>query len=121
MTIDMDRRFGLLKVNFPIFIGHTGAMIAINKRLLGIILAVPALLLIPLIAGRFSSEVQWSPFDFVVAGGLLLGTGLLSEIAIRQVRRRSHRILIVMLILLAFLLIWIDLAVGIFGLPTSGS
>ena len=48
-----------------------------NKRLIGIVLTVALLLLIPFIAMQFTNEVKWSLPDFVAAGVLLLGTGLL--------------------------------------------
>ena len=42
-------------------------MIRQNKRLIGIVLAVPLLLLIPLIAMLFTGEVKWTLLDFIVA------------------------------------------------------
>ena len=38
-------------------------------------LVTALLLLIPLLAMRFTDEVAWSPTDFAVAGALLFGTG----------------------------------------------
>lgn len=92
-----------------------------SKRLIAIVLAVPALLLIPFIAMQFTDEVNWSPFDFVVMGCLLLGTGLLCELAIRKIKTIRYRIIIVAVILIALFLIWAELAVGIFGTPFAGS
>ncbi|MDO9553345.1 hypothetical protein [Rhodonellum sp.] len=92
-----------------------------NKRLIGIVLAVAFLLLIPLIAMQFTEEVVWTLLDFVVMGLLLLGTGLLSEFIIRNVKNLNTRIAIIGVILLGFLLIWAELAVGIFGTPFAGS
>ena len=92
-----------------------------NKRLTGIVLAVAILLLIPLIAMQFTSEVDWKPFDFIVMGILLLGTGLLCELVIRNVKRTRHRIIICGALLATFFLVWAELAVGIFGSPFAGS
>lgn len=92
-----------------------------NKRLTGIVLTVALLLLIPLIAMQFTDEVDWSPFDFVIMGILLLGTGLMSEFVMRKVKKNQYRIILVGAILIAFLLIWAELAVGIFGTPFAGS
>lgn len=92
-----------------------------NKRLLSILLAVPALLLIRLIAMQFSSEVNWSLFDFLVMGILLTGVGLTLEFVLRKVKRKTSRIALIAAILIAFLLIWAELAVGIFGTPFAGS
>ncbi|ERM80505.1 hypothetical protein P872_13045 [Rhodonellum psychrophilum GCM71 = DSM 17998] len=92
-----------------------------NKRLIGIVLAVAFLLLLPLIAMQFTEEVAWTLLDFVVMGVLLLGTGLLSEFIIRNVKNLNTRIAIIGVILLGLLLIWAELAVGIFGTPFAGS
>jgi hypothetical protein len=91
-----------------------------NKRLIIIVFILVILLLIPLIAMQFTDEVNWTLFDFVVAGVLLLGTGLICELVIRKTTKIKYRIAICVSILVAFLLIWAELAVGIFGTPFSG-
>ena len=92
-----------------------------NRRLTGILLAVAFILLIPLTAMQFTDEVNWSLFDFVVAGVLLLGTGLLCEFVMRKVKNKDYRLGILAVILVALFLIWAELAVGIFGSPFAGS
>ncbi|HUR96582.1 MAG TPA: hypothetical protein VMZ26_00815 [Pyrinomonadaceae bacterium] len=87
-----------------------------NKRLIGIIVAVAILLLIPLVAGA-----PWSRLDFVLAAVLLLGTGFLIELALRVVKKLEYRVALCAAILAALALIWIELAVGIFGTPFAGS
>jgi hypothetical protein len=93
----------------------------IQKRLIGIVLAVALLLLVPLAAMQFNQDVNWSLFDFVIAGVLLLGTGLIGELAIRKVRKLKHRIVVCGVLLVTLLIIWVELAVGIFGTPLSGN
>jgi hypothetical protein len=92
-----------------------------NKRLLLIFITIVFLLLIPFIAMQFTNEVNWSLFDFVIMGVLLLGTGLLCELALRKVSNFGYRIIIILTILFVFVLIWAELAVGIFGTPFAGS
>jgi hypothetical protein len=92
-----------------------------NKKRLGIVLIVALLLFIPFIAMQFTDQVNWSLFDFIVMGVLLLGTGLLMELVIRRVKKIQYRIVICGALVEAFLLIWIELAVGIFGTPFAGS
>ena len=87
-----------------------------NKRLIGIAAVVAVLLLIPLAAG-----FPWSRFDFVIAGVLLLGTGLAIEVALRMVTDFWLRIAACGLILLVLFLIWAELAVGLFGTRFAGS
>lgn len=95
-------------------------MILQSKRHKGIVIVVTLLLLIPLIAMQFTDEVNWTLFDFVVAGTLLLGTGLMCELVIRKINKIKYRIAICVALLVVLLLIWAELAVGIFGTPLSG-
>ena len=90
-----------------------------NKRLLIIVLIVVIILLIPLLEMQFTEAVNWKVSDFVVAGVLVLGTGLLLEIVLRKVKKSKY--LIAICIVLVLLLIWAELAVGIFGSPLAGS
>lgn len=87
-----------------------------NKRLAAIVIAVALLLLIPLIA-----QFPWSRFDFIVAGVLLLCTGLACEIVLRTVKRFEYRIAICAALLLALFLVWAELAVGLFGTRFAGT
>ena len=96
-------------------------MIMNYKRLKFILLTVVFLLLIPLVMMQFTGEVNWTPFDFVVAGALLLGTGLIFDLIIRKTMNTKHRIAISIVLLIIFLLIWAELAVGIFDTPLSGN
>lgn len=92
-----------------------------NKRFIGIMLAASVILLVPLVAMQFTSEVNWSVLDFVVGGFLLLGTGLVCEFVLRKVVKTWHRIAICAGVLVALLLTWAEIAVGIFGTPFAGS
>jgi Kef-type K+ transport system membrane component KefB len=96
-------------------------MIMENKRGIGIILTVVFLLLIPLVAMQFTNEVNWTLSDFVVAAVLLLGTGLVCEFVMRKIKKTNHRIILCITILVALFIIWIELAVGLFGTEFAGS
>jgi len=85
-----------------------------NKRLLAIITAIPLLLLVPLIAMQFTTEVNWDAFDFIVMGILLLVTGLCCELALRKIKKKEYRLIGVGIILMTFLLVWGELATGYF-------
>ena len=91
-----------------------------NKRLIAIVGIVILLLLIPLIAMQFTDEVSWTLFDFVIAGALLLCTGILCELVLRKIKKIKLKIIIFLAILALLFLIWAELAVGIFGTPFSG-
>lgn len=96
-------------------------MITRKKRQIGIVIVVVLLLLIPLIAMQFTSEVKWHLFDFLVAALLLLFTGFGIDLILAKFRNRSQRLVLCAVLLLAFILIWAELAVGLFGSPISGS
>lgn len=92
-----------------------------NKRLASILAAVPILLLIPLVAMQFTNEVAWTLSDFIVMAILLLGTGLLCELVLRKVKTIYNRLFVCGAILVAFLVIWAELAVGLIGTPLAGN
>ena len=92
-----------------------------NKRLLIIFLSVVVILSIPLIAMQFSNEVNWSVFDFLIAGILLFGTGLALEFVIKTVKTKNTRIILIVAVIVLLILVWLELAVGIFGTPFAGS
>lgn len=92
-----------------------------NKRLLIIILALESLLLIPMIAMQFTTEADWSYFDFLIFGVILLIVGLVAELILRKIKRRINRIMLIAILVIAFLLLWIELGVGIFGSPIAGN
>jgi hypothetical protein len=84
-------------------------------------IAMLSLLLIPLAAMQFSDQVNWSAGDFVVMGLLLLLLGFGLRYILRRAGSAQTKIALIALSILAFLLIWAELAVGIFGTPFAGS
>lgn len=92
-----------------------------NKRLILILSIISTLLLIPFLAMQFSNEVNWSLGDFVVMAILLLSTGFIFELVLRKVTSTFKRSIILFSIIFSFLIIWIEISVGIFGTPFAGS
>jgi hypothetical protein len=89
--------------------------IIMQNRIFIWIAAVTALILmVPLIAMQFTSDVDWDINDFVIIGVLLFGMGSLFVLAARKVRRTSRRIALGIVFALAVLYLWAELAVGIF-------
>lgn len=79
------------------------------------------LLVIPWVVMKFTEKVDWSAFDFMVMGVLLLSLGLgLHGVWIKGKDCKQRKILTLLLICL-FLMIWAELAVGLFGTPFSGT
>ncbi len=95
-------------------------MIAHNKRFTLILISCVLLLLIPLIAMQFTAEVNWNTADFLVAGVLLLGTGLLGDLIWRKVKNNKRKVLLTLGLNVFLLLLWAELGVGIFGSPLAG-
>ncbi|WP_375325062.1 hypothetical protein [Flagellimonas sp. GZD32] len=86
-----------------------------------ILISVATLLLVPFIAMQFTAEVQWSAFDFLVVGILLSAVGFSIDFILKKSKSSQKRIFWVLAIVGLFLLLWIELAVGIFGSPIAGS
>lgn len=84
-----------------------------NSVFAWIAFATGSILLIPLIAMQFTSEVNWDRVDFIVMGILLFGISSLFVLVARRVPRRS-RVVIGITFVAAFLYIWAELAVGVF-------
>ena len=79
------------------------------------------LLIIPFVSMFVSDQVNWSPFDFLVMGLLLFSLGFAADAIFRKFKQLRSRLLFTALLLVVFLLIWIELAVGLFGTPLAGS
>jgi hypothetical protein len=79
------------------------------------------LLLFPLVGTLVSNEVNWSFFDFIVMGILILSMSFGIKHVVTTTKNTNYRILIIGMILLVFILIWVELAVGIFDTPFAGN
>jgi hypothetical protein len=74
-----------------------------------------ALILTPLVAMQFTSEVNWSVGDFIFAALMFGIVGALLELAVRTTRSRVHRAAIGVAIAASFLTVWVNGAVGMIG------
>ena len=91
------------------------------KRISILTFAPLALLLIPLIAMNYSDEVHWTLIDFAIMGVLLLVAGMWTQRVVKRVKSFPRRATYIILVILLFLLVWAELAVGIFGTPLAGN
>lgn len=78
-------------------------------------------LLTPALAMQVTPEVDWSVFDFAVMGALLAMLGLGIELAMRLLRDWRARVAATLAVLLVFLAVWVELAVGVFATPFAGT
>ncbi|MGA1030226.1 MAG: hypothetical protein ACO3SY_05895 [Flavobacteriaceae bacterium] len=79
------------------------------------------LLLIPLLGMFISDKVNWGIFDFIVSGGLLLLMSLGIHYSVQKVKNRKKQIVYISIIIFLVLLLWVELAVGLFGSPIAGN
>jgi uncharacterized membrane protein YgdD (TMEM256/DUF423 family) len=94
----------------------------ISQKIIRVALATALILLIPLVAMQFTDEVNWSLSDFIIMGILLFGSGLVYVLTTRNMNDAKHRIAVGAIVLIALLLIWVHLAVGIVdSWPFAGS
>ena len=91
-------------------------------KLLAPWIGIAIVLSIPFIAMQFENDVDWGPEDFIIMGLLMsffVGT---FQLITRMKFARRRKWLIGGGMLLVFLYIWAELAVGIFDIPgISGS
>ena len=84
-----------------------------NSIFAWIALATGVILMIPLLAMRFTTEVRWDATDFIVMGSLLFGMASLFVVVARKLPQK-YRLLAAGLFIVVFLYAWAELAVGIF-------
>lgn len=74
-----------------------------------------ALLMLPLVAMQFTSEVNWDETDFLVMGALLAVVGAGYEVTIRLSDNVLYRFGAGVAVVTGFLTVWVNLAVGFIG------
>ena len=79
------------------------------------------LLFIPLIGMNFTDDIDWSLSDFIVAGLILLVFSICANFIILKISNRNRRLFLITILLILFMLVWAELAVGIIGTPFAGS
>lgn len=72
------------------------------------------LLLLPLVAMQFTTEVNWDAADFLIFGLMLVAACGAWELALRLTRHARRRAVVALAIVAAFLFVWAELAVGVF-------
>lgn len=73
------------------------------------------ILLLPLLAMQATNEVSWDETDFIVFGAMLAVAGAAFDLAVRRAGSWSCRAATGVAVAAAFLLVWVNLAVGFLG------
>jgi hypothetical protein len=92
----------------------SGGRRGISWRIAGWTVAA-LILLLPLIAMQFTTEVNWNMSDFAFAAALLIGTGLTYELTVRKRGDTAYRAAVGVALAAVFMLIWFNGAVGLIG------
>ena len=116
----MEQSFSLMEYNKGIcFLISIKVM---NKKIFSRILFVIILLLcIPFFAMQLSSSVHWSLGDFILMGLLLMSLGISIKLILNRIKNRKKSLLYIWTLIILFLLIWAELAVGIFNTSFASS
>lgn len=85
-----------------------------RASIIRIVAGTVLILLVPLIAMQFTNQVAWGLADFAFAGALLIGASLIFELAKIKFNPKYH-LAIAILFVVALLLVWVELAVGIWS------
>ena len=88
---------------------------SVRRQMWYVALATASVLLVPLVAMLFTTEVNWNVFDFLVMGMLLFGAGLTYVLIARISDSMAYRTAVGVAVVAGLLLIWMNLAVGIIG------
>jgi hypothetical protein len=91
-----------------------------TKNIFRIVLATAVILIVPLLSMQFTDDVNWDISDFVTAGVLLISAGMILELVTARVNTK-YRAAIGIAIAAVVGLAWVELAVGLFGMPFAGS
>ncbi len=88
-----------------------------KKNIIRILIVVGIILLLPLVLTLTGSGVDgigfhWTFTDFVFMGTLLFITGLGIDFVLRKIKTPTYRVLAVAAVVLLFLAVWTELAVG---------
>ena len=79
-----------------------------------------AVLLVVFLASLLSDQVTWSIYDFLIGGGLIFVFATIETILLNKLKSK-HRLFVVLFVLLVFLILWAEMAVGLFDSPLAGS
>lgn len=88
---------------------------SIRHQMWYVAFATTSILMLPLVAMLFTTEVNWGLSDFIVMGMLLFGTGLTYTLITKMSDSIAYKLAVGVAVVAGLLLIWINLAVGIIG------
>ena len=91
------------------------------QLLIKVFVTTLGVLTIPLVLTLTLSEFNWDTLDFLVGGSLIFSFGIYLTMLWKSKKSRREKHLFLWIGVVFLVLIWMELAVGIFGTPLSGS
>lgn len=88
---------------------------SIRRQMWYVALTTASILMVPLVAMLFTTEVDWNLLDFIVMAILLFSTGLTFVLISKYSDSMAFRTAVGVAVVAGLLLIWVNLAVGIIG------
>ena len=79
------------------------------------------ILLFPFVASVLSKEFNWSFFDYCISGILIFSSITIFSMITALKLTKRNRIILASIFILVILILWIELAVGIFDSPIAGN
>ncbi len=79
-----------------------------------IFIVLNSILFIPIMGTMISEEFQWDIGDYMIAGLMLNILGIVLLIIHRYIDNKQLRFSVLAITIVAFILMWVELAVGIF-------
>ena len=70
---------------------------------------------------NLTDEIDWTLSDFIISGLILLVFSLTINFIILRISNRKKRVFYITILFILFMLVWTELALGIFGTPFAGS
>ena len=83
-----------------------------KNSIIRVALIVALILLIPVFGNLYIDGWNWGPLDFVIMGGLLFLVGMAIDAVARKVTNPVWKTISILGIILVFLAIWVEMAVG---------
>jgi len=96
------------------------AKVDVKQRAKYALVGTGVVLLVPLVAMLFTNDVKWGLFDFVIIGALLISASALYLYITTKLSPVSQTVATIIIVAVVMLL-WGEMAVGIFGTPFAGS
>lgn len=94
----------------------------LSRSILGVGMVTGLILLVPMLAMKFTDQVDWSASDFIIMGALLFGVGMAYTLTTMGEPNIVYRVAMALGLGGTLFMIWANLAVGLIGAgPNPGN